>query len=130
MDLRLLNGRQRPGEPADDWVFKGLVLHEVHSVQQKYKDVTTIGFVAVEAAERARVLTGWELWEPGTLEVRWHNDLIETRDPGGNCRYYGDMIFVHRSAAEEIGEISQCMIEAKRALEKAIFQLEQKPNSL
>lgn len=126
VDLKLLNGRERPDEPADDWVFEGPVLREVQSVQQKYRDVTTVAFAGVEATKCARALTGWELWEPGVLEVRWHDDLIETRDSSGGRRYFGDMVLVHRFVNEEAGEISQCVIDAKRSLESAILSLDQR----
>jgi hypothetical protein len=120
MELQLLNGRPRLNEPADEWVFRGPVLRDVQSVQQKYRDTTTVQFHTSEAAALAKTLTGWGVWDTDVLEVRWCEDLIETRGLDGSSRYYGDMVLIHRSVIEEIDKIVDDVNKAGDALKREL----------
>lgn len=130
MELLLCHGRDTSDELMDDLGFDGPTLQGVHSVQQRYRITTTVKFVSKEAADAARDLTSWPIWDDGILEVPWNGDLIETYEPDGCRRYYADVVLSHHSAEEEIEKIAECISDARCSLNRASGYLRKRSKDL
>lgn len=89
LSLRLFHGRRHPGDVLEDWGSDGPVLEGITSMHVTYLDTYVLSFVDYAALERARALTGWEIWCEESLEIRVVSDLLVTI-VNDIATYYGD----------------------------------------
>ena len=116
MDLLLLNGREKPDELVDDGGFCGPVLHGVDSIQQRYRDTTTVKFDNIALAESAMRQTGWPVWDEQVLEIVWQDDLVEICDEVGKKTFYGDVFLREISIDSDINDIFNYVSNIKKDL--------------
>lgn len=85
MRLFLYHGRDTPDEELQDWGFDGPELFGISFYIVTYFTHIRFGFKDRESFERAKELTGWEVWDDLQLLMKTHNDLVEA-----NGKFYGD----------------------------------------
>lgn len=124
MRLWLTHGRDDPEQEMDGWGYNGPELNGVESVQQMYGETTTVRFVSAAARDEALSITGWEIWDDTTLEVRDGNGLIETRQRGQPRQFFGSVLLYHEPTAPTIrGGLSYArdqLMDARESIQHAL----------
>ena len=77
--ILFIHGRHQPDEKPDDWGFDGTTIKGISALHATYGNFV-VHFTSMEAAITAQALTGWDWFDANALEMRWHEDLIHTRE--------------------------------------------------
>jgi len=102
MKMLLIHGRDDPDEDIEDWGYQGMTLKGVDYIHWTYGNLT-IGFVSEDAARAAHDTTGWPFFDKAVLEMREHEDLIQTKNmigSGAAFSYFGDWELVEDAFGE------------------------------
>lgn len=90
MKLLMIHGRKEPDQVLDDWGEPGPILRGVIWVHVTYLTTYTVGFKDRMAMQKAKLITGWEIWDDLTLEMRFKGDLLSIHGAEHHVKYFGD----------------------------------------
>lgn len=91
--LRLYHGRHDPEEAMNDWGFEGPSINGIEYITVTYLHTIRVVFASSEAADKARKLTGWQVWDTDTLGILFKDDMVHTKKDGTDS-YFGDFALI------------------------------------
>ena len=74
-----IHGRDDPDEKLNDWGFDGTTIKGVSALHATYGNFV-VHFASMEATIAAQALTGWDWFDSNALEMRWHENLVHTKE--------------------------------------------------